>query len=74
MGLMGPGKVHSFGPEVFFSYWEGHSQRRTGFDPLKCKTQRDRVEREVGGRLGMGNTRKSMADSCQCMAKITTIL
>ena len=33
------------------------------------KTQRDRVEREVGGGIGMGNTCKSMADSCQCMAK-----
>ena len=38
------------------------------------KTQRDRVEREVGGGIGMGNTCKSMADSCQCMAKTTTIL
>ena len=33
------------------------------------KTQRDRVEREVGGRIGMGNTCKSMADSYQCMTK-----
>ena len=33
------------------------------------KTQRDGVEREVGGETGMGNTCKSMADSCQCMAK-----
>ena len=38
------------------------------------KTQRDQVEREVGGGTGMGNTYKSMADSCQCMAKTTTIL
>ena len=38
------------------------------------KTQRDRVEREVGGGIGMGNICKSMADSCQCMAKHTTIL
>ena len=38
------------------------------------KTQRDRVEREVGGGIGMGNTCKSMADSCQCMTKPTTIL
>ena len=37
-------------------------------------TQRDRVEREVGGGIGMGNTCKSMADSCQCMTKTTTIL
>ena len=33
------------------------------------KTQRDRVEREGGGGIGMGNTCKSMADSCQCMTK-----
>ena len=38
------------------------------------KTQRDLVEREVGGGIGMGNTCKSMADSCQCIAKPTTIL
>ena len=38
------------------------------------ETQRNRVEREVGGGIGMGNTYKSMADSCQCMAKTTTIL
>ena len=38
------------------------------------KTQRDRVEREVGGGIGMGNTCTSMADSCQCMTKTTTIL
>ena len=38
------------------------------------KTQRDRVEREVGGGTGMGNTCKSLADSCQCMTKTTTIL
>ena len=38
------------------------------------KTQRNRVEREVGGEIRMGNTCKSMADSCQCMAKTTTIL
>ena len=31
------------------------------------------MEREVGGGIGMGNTCKSMADSCQCMAKTTTI-
>ena len=38
------------------------------------KTQRDGMEREVGGGIGMGNTCKSMADSCQCMTKTTTIL
>ena len=36
--------------------------------------QRDQVEREVGGGIGMGNTCISMADSCQCMTKTTTIL
>ena len=38
------------------------------------KTQRDRVEREVGGGIGMGNTCITMADSCQCMKKTNTIL
>ena len=38
------------------------------------KTQRDWVEREVGGGIGMGNTCKSMANSCQFMTKPTTIL
>ena len=38
------------------------------------KTQRDGMEREAGGGIGMGNTCKSMADSCQCMAKTTAIL
>ena len=38
------------------------------------KTQRDGMGRQVGGGIGMGNTGKSMADSCQCMAKTTTIL
>ena len=38
------------------------------------KTQRDGMEKEAGGGIGMGNTYKSMADSCQCMAKTTTIL
>ena len=30
--------------------------------------------RDVAGGIGMGNTCKSMAGSCQCMAKTTTIL
>ena len=38
------------------------------------KTQRDGVGRKMEGEIGMGNTCKSMADSCQCMAKTTTIL
>ena len=38
------------------------------------KTQRNQVEREVGGGIGMGNTCNSMADSSQCMTKTTSIL
>ena len=38
------------------------------------KTQRDGMGREVGEGIGMRNTCKSMADSCQCMAKTTTML
>ena len=38
------------------------------------KTQRDRVEGEVGRGIGMGNTCKSMADSFQCVTKPTAIL
>ena len=37
-------------------------------------TQRDGKGREAGGGIGMGNTCKSMADSCQCMAETTTML
>jgi len=37
-------------------------------------TLRDGMQREVGGGLRMGNTCTAMADSCQCMAKTTTIL
>ena len=33
----------------------------------------DLVEREVGRGIRMGNTCKSVADSCQCMTKTTTI-
>ena len=38
------------------------------------KTQRDGMGREARAGIGMGNTCKSMADSCQYMAKTTTIL
>ena len=37
------------------------------------KTYRDRVERGLGGGIGMGNTCKPMAVSFQCMTKSTTI-
>ena len=38
------------------------------------KTQRYWVERQLGDGNRMGNTCKSMADSCQCMTKTTAIL
>ena len=52
------------------------------FDALKQGTQsqctgitlRDGMGREVGGGFGMGDTSTPLADSCQCMAKTTTIL
>ena len=37
-------------------------------------TLRGGMEREVGGGFRMENTCTLMADSCQCMAKTTTIL
>jgi len=37
-------------------------------------TLRDGMGREVAGRVRMGNTCTPMADSCQYMAKTTTIL
>ena len=33
------------------------------------KTHRDGMGRKAGGGVGMGNTCKYMADSCQCMKK-----
>ena len=38
------------------------------------RTLRDGMRREVGGVFRMGNTCTLMVDSCQCMAKTTTIL
>ena len=38
------------------------------------KTQRNQVEREVGGEVRMRNTGNSMADTCQCMTKPTAML
>ena len=37
-------------------------------------TQRDGMGREVGGGFRMWNTCIPMADSCQCIAKTTTIM
>ena len=38
------------------------------------KTQKNWVEMEVGGGIGIGNTCNFMADSCQCMTKPTAML
>ena len=35
---------------------------------------RNGMGREVGGRVRMGNTCTPMADSCECIAKTTTVL
>ena len=51
--------------------WMHETSARTG---CTGKTQRDWVEREVGGGIGMGYTCKSMADSCQCMTRPTVVL
>ena len=37
-------------------------------------TLRDGMGREVEEGFGLGNPRTPMADSCECMAKTTTIL
>ena len=37
-------------------------------------TLRDGMEREGGGRIRMGNIYTPMPDSCECMAKTTTIV
>ena len=45
------------------------------WDEIKPKNHEyNTCQREAGGGIEMGNTCKSMADSCQCMAKATTIL
>ena len=48
-------------------------RERSAWDWCTGKTQRNQVERDVGRGIRMGNTRKSMADSCQCMAKTITV-
>ena len=57
--------------EIISPGWMHETSARTW---CTGKTQRERLEREVGGGIGMGNTCKSMANSSQCMTKTTTIL
>ena len=47
--------------------WCGHYGKQYG-------TLRDGMGREVRGGFRLGDTCTPMADSCQCMAKTTTIL
>ena len=67
--------MSEFNSHDHYIYYCGQeSLRRNGVDitvnkRIENKTQRNRVEREVGGWIGMGNTYKSMADSCQCMTE-----
>ena len=49
-------------------YETGHSK------PVHRDNPRDGMGREVGGRFRMGDTCTPMADSCECLAKTTTIL
>ena len=52
--------------------WTVHETSARGW--CTGKTQRDGMGREAGGGIRMGNTCKSTADACQCVAKTTTIL
>ena len=52
----------------------GWMHETSAHDWCTGKTQRNRVEREEVGGIGMGNTCVSMADSCQCMTKSTAML
>ena len=55
-------------------YYQGWMHETSAQGWCIGKTQRDGMGREAGAEIGMGNTCKSMADSCQCIAKTTTIL
>ena len=57
--------------QITSSGWMHETSARTW---CTGKTQRDGMGRKVEGGIGMRNTCKSMADSCECMAKTTTIL
>ena len=63
---IGRGPVHSW--LIHVVVWQKPTQH------CKAIILQLKFEREVGGGIGMGNTCKSMANSCQCMTKTTTIL
>ena len=57
------------------SFESFHSDlQREGSIQKNISKRMNRVQREVGGGIGMGNTCNSMADSCQCMTKPTAML
>ena len=58
--------ILSMAKEITSPGWMHETSARTW---CTGKTQRDWAEREVGGGIRMGNTCKSMANSCQCMTK-----
>ena len=53
---------------------EEPGRSRQGVTSSISDTVKNILKREVGGGIRMGNTCKSMADSCQCMTKTITIL
>ena len=64
---------------VYYHMWNGspvqvRCMRQGAQGWCTGMTQRDRLGREVGGGFRMGSTCTPMADSCECMAKTTTIL
>ena len=59
---------------LFVATWSHMFKTKSAWAWCTGKTQRNRVEKQVGGVIGMGNTSNSMADSCQCMTKPTIIL
>ena len=69
-----PIKVRLVKAMVFPVVMYGCDSETSAQDWCTGKTQKDGMGWEAGGGIGMGNTCKSMADSCQCMAKTTTIL
>ena len=57
-----------------FLRWRARNVSSTSARGWCTGLKKDGVGREVGGGFRMGNTCKSMADSCQYVAKTTTIL
>ena len=65
MGNRSPVQVQCMRPCSGLVHWD---------DPEGWDGEGGEMGKEVGGGFRMGNTCTPMADSCQCMAKTTTIL